>query len=168
MGNAVRLRRGELLVFADKTMTVHTGDSTVSIAAGTMALVSKDNLVTKVRNIWEPKQFSVKQFIGKNHVALSAGQESIIGKDQKIIQATYRHDSVGRRQVRHLEMDTHRVSTSEYSIITLMASSPVISALALSKESEDVRMTGKMLKMAAALQMSTGGHGTYTGTWNER
>lgn len=163
IGDLLMLKRGEMLVQADQPTVIRTDAGSLKIGAGSIVLISKDSLVTKVRTVWEPKSGSVRQLLDKNHIDIPAGQEVIISNEAAAISAVYKHDSIGRRRVRQFQVGDQHVSVSEVSIITLMASSPVISAVALSKESDDLSMRGKMLKMAACLQMATAGHGTYTG-----
>ncbi len=161
-GDKVNLLRGEALVIADKKTVVITGDSHIVIDVGTIALISTDSLVTKVRNVWEPKRGSLRQFVGKNHVDVGAGQESLLAKDEKTINTVVSSDLVGRRRVRHVKLENKQVSTSEVSLITLMASSPVLNALVKSEQDQDAYLTSKMLKMAACIQAVTGSHGNYT------
>ncbi|MBX9685226.1 MAG: hypothetical protein K2X27_00915, partial [Candidatus Obscuribacterales bacterium] len=106
---------------------------------------------------------SISQFVGDRHVKIGAGQESILSRDKEAILATYKRDAVGRRRVQHFNLTTSTLATSEISIITLMASSPVLSAVAGSKDAENKELTAKLLKMAACLQVAVGAHGNYSG-----
>jgi hypothetical protein len=164
-GNKLVLKRGEVLVNAVKTTLLNVSGSTVIIEAGAMALISRDNLLTKVRNVWESRAGSVRHIVGTQKIEVCAGQESVVSRDQAALNAVFKHDSVGRRRVRILDSEGNKISTAEISIISLMTSSPVLSKIALTKDDQNLALTRKMLKMAACIQLVTASHGTYAGAF---
>lgn len=161
-GNRVNLRRGEVLLMATRPTIIQTDDSTITVSPGAIVLVSKDIMMTKLRTLWSNGAGNVRQCVGNNHVDVAAGEETLLSKDAKAFESIYATDAVGRRRVRHHDLTNHKLASAEVSLITLMASSPVLRSLTASSSAHDAGTVDKMLKMAACIQLATAAHGTYT------
>jgi len=159
----VSLHQGETLVAATKPTVIKSGKHHIAIAAGTIALISKEDNVTKVRNLWESDSHSIQVSAGNRMVTVCAGQELMVGPTGTSLTKAVKGDLLGRRHIKSFDMaGNHSAMRSEVSLVSLMQNNNVLSRLVRSENDSDKEIAGKLMKMAAALSVVTGGRGAYS------
>ncbi|MBX9719852.1 MAG: hypothetical protein K2X81_00520, partial [Candidatus Obscuribacterales bacterium] len=163
--NTVVLKNGEVLISATKTTTVKSGNYTISLEAGTVALVQHSNKILKVRNLCENGSHSIHTVVQGHSpfsIDVAAGQEIILGESQSEIQTVLAQDNIGRRKVQYFPIGQHNtLARAEVSPVMVMQKSPLLTSLLKSSHGPDLALKGRMMKMAACLMTVTTGHGAY-------
>ena len=160
----MQLHNGELLVSATRPTIVTTPHCLVTIKPNTIALITVTNKVTKVRNLWELGHAAIRQTVNGDYVDIAAGEESILGFDEKSVVKSLEKDSMGRRKVRGIDvpggMYMHR---AEIPLVLLMQAenSAFLNDLVASDNQADKAIAGKLIKMAAVMQQVTASHGQF-------
>lgn len=158
----ISLRKGEALISTNSLSFVKTPGSILRIQPGTLVLVSVDNDVTKVRNIWENNRNSVCQTVAGHPFNIAAGDESLLSDDLRSIYISASKDLVGRRLSHcHDLCDGRVIHFAEISLISLAQSSDLLSQLSNSNNDTDQAVARKLNKMAAILVQISASHGMY-------
>ncbi|MBX9690068.1 MAG: hypothetical protein K2X27_25375, partial [Candidatus Obscuribacterales bacterium] len=160
----MQIHEGEVLVSADKVTVVKTPHSVVTINPNTIALISVENKVTKVRNLWELGHGCIRQTVAGKFVDICAGEESILGWDQLGVNKALSKDVVGRRKVRGIDVPGGMyMQRAEVSLVALMQpeTSEFLHDLVSSNNPNDKALANKLVKMAAVLTQVTAKHGQF-------
>ncbi len=161
----VNLRGGEALVAASRATLVRTGDSLVSVAPGTIALVSNENNIVKVRCLYDNSAHSVKLYAGSKLMTLSSGEEFIIGAPDESINTALKSDPLGRRKIQRYDLNKDiSLLHTEFSLVSLMQNNLILGELLKAADADDHAMAEKLVKMAAVLTQVTARHGAYSAT----
>ena len=102
----VELSAGEVMVTTSDTTQVQSGDTTITVAPGTVALITREGGVVKVRNLHEQGagSQSVAVAIDGQSISISSGHELIIGLDGDSVIQAMKADGVGRRLASNFEI----------------------------------------------------------------
>ncbi|MBI4533920.1 MAG: hypothetical protein HY711_08215, partial [Candidatus Melainabacteria bacterium] len=161
--NTITLKHGEIFVTASQPVVVKSAGHNVYVKPGAMALVSNENGMLKLRNIWEGAANSVHVQIGSKFVSASVGQELIVGTNDHSLGKLLKGDAIGRRRIRSFDVPGgHTLTRSEVSLVSLAQSSHLLSRVLKSPNEGDRAIANKLLKMAACLSLITAGHGAYS------
>jgi hypothetical protein len=156
------LKKGETLVWALKPTFVRSGDYTISIKSGAIALVSREGKILKVRNIYEASTNSIWAIAGGKCVKFSAGQEVCLGPTSEELVEVLKDDPIGRRRLNNIDIGNGCTLTRcEVSLVSLAQHTDLLSKLISSDKVSDRDITAKLLKMAACLSFVTQSHGPY-------
>lgn len=161
----VNLKGGEALVAASRATLVRSGASLVSVSAGTIALVSNENNVVKVRCLYDNSAHSVKLYAGNKLMTLSSGQEFIVGAPDESIDNALKSDGLGRRKIQRFDLNKDlSLFHTEFSLVGLMQNNTILAELLKAADQDDHAMAEKLVKMAAVLTQVTARHGAYSAT----
>jgi energy-converting hydrogenase Eha subunit C len=159
---AINLKSGEMLISAAKDTIVKSGDVTVQIHAGTIALVTHENGIVKVRNMWETGAGTIREVVANKYFDVAAGQETIVSADETRIHESLERDMIGRRRTRLLDIPGgYKLSRCELSMVSLIQNTDMLTNLINSQNAADKALAGKLIKMAAVLTQITGRHGQF-------
>jgi hypothetical protein len=155
------LASGEALAAPTSTMRIDLGNSFVVIPKGTIALITKKDGVTKVRNLFENSARSVTIVAGGASFKVAAGEEALVGNSREALHESMAADHIGRRDIRHVDVKGLAVATSEVSIPALFQGDHLMKLIHGSNAKEDKSVFNKMMKMAACLMQVTSNRGAY-------
>jgi hypothetical protein len=160
--SVVSMHKGEALISTTALSFIKTPDSMLRIQAGTLVLISIENGVTKVRNIWENNRNSVCQTVDGQPFNIAAGDESMLANDLRSIYISASKDLVGRRLSHcHDLCNGKTLHFAEISLISLAQSSDLLSQISSSDSDLDQAYARKLNKMAAILVQISASHGMY-------
>lgn len=155
----IDLKVGEILVEATNPTQIIAADCSIQMARNSVALISNQNGVVKVRNLCETTAHSINVIYNKRMSQLYAGQEAVCGDS---VLESMRKDSIARRRIQDFDLETGgRVVTCEYSIVSLCMNNKLIKNIIVAKAQQDEPVVARVLKMSACLTHVTSGHGTY-------
>jgi hypothetical protein len=160
----MQLQEGEIMVAADKVTMVKTPHSMITVNPNTIALITVENKVTKVRNLWELGHGEIRQSVAGKYVDIAAGEESILGWDQIGVNKALAKDQLGRRKVRGIDVPGGMfMQRAEIPLTALLQeeNSSCLSDLVTSVNPVDKPIANKLVKMAAVIQQVTSKHGQY-------
>ena len=133
-----------------------------TITPGTIALISVVDGVTKVRNLWEKGNGTIRQSVNGKYVDICAGQEAILGPSEAVVNKALMRDQVGRRKMRNIDVPGGmRMARAEVSLVSLMQNVNFIADMVASNNPADKALGDKLVKMAAVMQHATAKHGQY-------
>ena len=156
------LKSGEAVFSSYHTTFVKTPHSMIKIEPGALVLVSVSDDVTKLRTLWENNRNSVCQTVGNKPFHVLAGDESLASSELRSIYVSASKDMVGRRLTHYSELQNGEVvHFAEVSLMSLVQSSDLLTALMNSSEQEDQAVIRKANKMAAILVQISASHGLY-------
>lgn len=159
----VNLHSGEILVHSPLRTEILSGEYLVSVDPGTVALITRENKVLKVRALYELHANGVAIKAGDNTIKLSVGQEVMLAPHSVHLKAADKNDYVGRRKIVEATLPNgHAMSRSEFSHIGLIEEADVLTMLFRSSAPHDRQLSGKLIKMAACLMTVTGSHGAFS------
>lgn len=159
----VCLHNGEILVHSPQQTRVVTDEYSITVAPGSVALITKQNNVLKVRALYEAHANSIAIAAENNTIKLSVGQEVMIAPNSVHLRAANLKDDLGRRRIVGAVLSNgHAMSRSEFSHVGLIEQADVLTKLFHSNAPHDRQLSGKLLKMAACLMTVTGSHGAYS------
>jgi hypothetical protein len=160
--NHFPLESGEVLVASRERSFVLAGSYLIDVGPGAIVLVSRQDGVTSVRNLYETRHQVVRVLVDSRTIKLAAGHELIIGPDDGSVPAAMRSDRVGRRGLKTYSIDNrYGVAASEVSLVHLMQTSAVLTRLLRSSNAADRTIMNKVLKMAATIQHLRASRGAY-------
>jgi hypothetical protein len=161
----VDMSNGSVLVSAAKSTILKCGEHLVSVDPGTLAIVTNNNGVVKVSNLWEASAASVRTYSSKKMVPLHVGKQIILGSNSYDVTSAMKSDPVARRRSFFFELpDGKGAARSEVSIVSLCQTEPILQKLLKSTQSQDQSLAEKIVKMAAVLAQTTANHGPYQTT----
>lgn len=159
----VNLHSGEILVHSPLRTEVLSGEYLVSVNPGTVALITRENKVLKVRALYELHANGVAIKAGDNTIKLSVGQEVMLAPHSVHLKAADKNDCLGRRKIVEATLaNGHAMSRSEFSHIGLIEEADVLTMLFRSPAPHDRQLSGKLMKIAACLMTVTGSHGAFS------
>ncbi|MBX9724830.1 MAG: hypothetical protein K2X81_25720, partial [Candidatus Obscuribacterales bacterium] len=142
-----------------------SGDFSVSLEPGTVALVQRTDKILKVRNLCENGSHSIHTVVQGHRqfsIDVAAGQEIVLGDSQTEVQSVLAQDNIGRRKVQYFPIGTgHTLARAEVSPVMVMQKSALLTSLLKSTSVDDQSLKGRMMKMAACLMTVTTSHGAY-------
>ncbi len=159
----VSLDSGEAMIIASDDTVINTGGHQITVAGGTIAHISQEDGVTKVRNLYEqtPGSKGVRALVDGQLVATSAGTEIIASFDANALNESVKKDAIGRRQMQSFDVGGAKVATCEISLVSLVPNSDLLPLVMHSKQKNDRAIAEKLIKMAACLSTATSSHGPY-------
>lgn len=159
----LNLNSGEILVHSPQRTYVASGEYLIAVDPGTVALITRENKVLKIRALYEPRPNMITVKAGETFIKVSVGQEVLLAPQSVHLQAANKKDNLGRRHVVEANLPNgHAMSRSEFSHVGLIEEADVLTKLFQSQAPHDRQLSGKLLKMAACLMTVTGGHGAYS------
>jgi hypothetical protein len=159
----VSLANGETIIAANKPTTVSAGPYNIFIDTGTIAVITKDSSIVKVRNVYESKAFSLKAHVGKKSITVAAGHELLLGPNDGSLHKALKADPVGRRRIKNTDLPGgESIMTSEISLISLIQNTDVLRQLMNSDNAIDRRMAENLIKMAACITQVSSHRGSYS------
>ncbi len=160
----VSLNSGEALIMASDDTILNIYEHQVLVKAGTIALVSHEDGVTKVRNLYEQTAGTngLQALVANQSIGASAGTEIVLSPDADMLLSAIKKDSVGRRMLRSANVGDLKVATCEISLVSLTPSTDLLPLVFHSKHKVDRAIAEKLIKMAACLSSATAGHGAYS------
>ncbi len=162
---AATLLKGRTLVHTSAPTVIHCGDSSVSMAPGTIALINREEDIVSVENLYEGRGGSLSVQVGKRCFDLPVGQEAIFSanKSNVLLTESMRKDHLGRRNVRMVEIDNDRsIARCEVSFISLAQNVDLINQLIKSEDKYDRSIANKLIKMSACINHIHAGRGLYS------
>jgi len=159
----VSLQDGEILVASSKQIMVEAGDFTITLAPGTIAVVSRDGGAVSVRTLHDSRGNSTRVYGGGNEIArISAGQEVVTAMDGPALSTAISRIPVGRRRMELRTANGNQmVAHCDVSPLSVIQNSSVLTNLMHSSRNSDRAIVENVLKTAACLQMVSGHHGAY-------
>lgn len=158
----LRLKQGELLLVAPHDMVVSCGQQKVAMMKNSIASIIKNGTLFEVRNLYEDHANSIRVLCGQRQFQLYAGEELVLDSDFDSLSQDARHDGIQRRALQTYEIDdVGSALLCEFSEVSLIRHSTVLEPLVKAGDSESRHVLHKVVKMAACLQIVTGGHGAY-------
>ena len=125
-------------------------------------IVSKADKVLKVSALWSKRLNAIRALGKGQQVGILEGQEAIFGPSSESIQQIVKADKIARRNIRGFDFPNgQHVACSEFSFVSLIQNTELLTKITKSKESEDFLIADKMIKMAACVYYVTRSHGTY-------
>lgn len=162
VASGLSVTSGEALIHARKAVDIKVAHHTVHLAKGTLALISVEGTIAKVRNICNTSSHSMHVVIDNHTVNLLAGQEMVIAPDHAAAIAQMREDRIGRRRIHSQTVAPNLgTATSEFSIVSLLQEDPLMRTIYRSDERVDKVAMDRVLKIGACLFTATNGHGAY-------
>lgn len=158
----VKLTSGELLYCADKHSTLKINDAEIKVRRGAMILVNatKDHL--SIINLWENGIKDVHVVVAGSKIELASGHQILlIEKGQRPLDVL-KGQSLARREIKINTFQQGRnLVTADVSLQTALYQCTLLRSVATSSDAECRKIRDRVVKMAAALTMSTAGHGGY-------
>lgn len=156
------LSKGSVILRALNKAKVRVGECNISLRKGAIVLVTRDEKHTKIENLVDTTNKSVKVSARGHHVSLNVGQEVVLGENERELWSAMRDDMVARRRVTLSNCGKAGVfGVSDYSLITLLQNANLLKMLYASSERADRKMVASMMKMSVCLQRATSSHGSY-------
>ncbi|MBX9879478.1 MAG: hypothetical protein K2Y22_13540 [Candidatus Obscuribacterales bacterium] len=159
----VTLKSGEALIATTRgKQQIAAGSYTVRVNAQATVVVSFENNVLKVANIYDKSPSSVQVETAGGTVSLGVGEELIIAPDEDTIAEAMQSDKLGRRNIKSHNLHIScRITHSEISLVSLLENNATVNQLVLSHDRDDRALANCILKTAACLMLSTAKHGPY-------
>lgn len=159
----IGVKSGEALIRTSAPSIIAAGNCFISVAKGTMVLVSVKGNLVKVRNLCEHALNTVELKLAGRTTKLSAGQEAVLGPSDTAVVSEMHSDRLGRRRMNAVDFrkDGFAVTSCEFSLTALLQYSELLRHIYSSNDKADKQMTAELVKMAAVLTQVTGRHGTY-------
>jgi hypothetical protein len=158
-GYDLRINAGEVLLTSIRPSTLSAGFADIDLAAGSTVLVRVErNGSVVVSNLCDKHENSVK--VVCSSVSLFVG----VGSDMSICEAGNLETSnptVGRRSKKQIEIGGKRITTSDISVLSLLGNNRLLRGVNKDRTNEIKRLTQRILKTAAALQLVTSSRGRY-------
>ncbi len=159
----IAIKSGEALIVTTKSVQhIAVGYWQIQITPYAAIVVSFEDGILKVTNLYDTGASSVKVITTGGPIAIGAGEEVIIAADDKTISGTMQQDRLGRRNTKsHILPSTRCLAHSEISLVSLLENNTTVNQLARSCDPDDRNLSNRVLKMAACLMMATVKHGPY-------
>jgi len=159
--NTFRLNKGEICLETIKPLLVLVGKQRITIGANTVVLIDKQDKALLVRNVYDRKPHSVRVSSNKLSLDIPVGQESVLS-DKTSKESSLPDDAIGRRRTRvAIVADGSKLTTSEISIPSILASDSIYAAMRRSAKTEDQILLNKTLNTAVVLNYVTASHGQF-------
>jgi hypothetical protein len=156
------VRRGELMTAARDATIITAGDHRIALQPGAIVHISYTSGLLKVRNLSDSSSNAVTVIIGGSHkMNLHAGNEIVASNTVKPRDAMS-DDRIARRMVREYGVGAHAVATAEFSFVSLLQKSPVLSEMCTRTAGNERPLVDKMMKTSVALTTVTASHGMYS------
>lgn len=136
----------------------------LTINPDTVALISVENKVTKVRNLCEGGHGEIRQVVAGKFVDIACNEESVLGWDQTGVNKAMLKDTLGRRRVRGIQVPNGMyMQRAEIPLALLMQTenSECLHDLVGSTNPVDKPLSDKLIKMAAVQQQVMAKHGQF-------
>ncbi len=159
----LQLESGEALVSPTRPMEVRSGRHRIDIAANTIALVSNDGNILKVRDLYENSSNSITVYVGNRYkAAMSVGQEIMLGLTQRSIIAALKAEPIARRRMRSFDLNDGSVlMCCEVSLTSLVENIDVLRQIEPSPDKKDRAIIKHLIKMAVVIDEIQYKHGAY-------
>jgi hypothetical protein len=158
----IRLSAGECLLHAQRRVTVLMGDCQAVFEPDTIVVVSKSKAVAKIQVLHDRSANSCVVTMGGRAIALSSGEELVIGSSDLMIANAIEGDGVGRRKVQYQKVADHLYAMRcEMSPVSLIQSCGTLRTVIRSGSVDDRAIRAKIFKMAASLMTVTARHGAF-------
>lgn len=161
--NRVSLQSGELFISTSKhRLAVKAGNYTVELNPSTMAHLSYEQGMLKVKTLLDEHVASTVIQANGRSVSISCGTEIILGPDIDTIGKSVVADKVLRRRFQIFEFgDGSGLMCADFESMSFLSKNELMKALFRSKSAEEQKISGKILKMQAAYRHSRLSHVPY-------
>jgi hypothetical protein len=144
-----------------RATVVRTSLGDVHIRKGALVSIALEDDALRVSACSGPGDVAIK--IGERTIVLAPGEEAMLSTHVPSDEEHLRADGVGRRSSHSLAIDRNlHLTTSEFSIITMLANVEHLKTLSQPTSPVEKRLGDRLLKTAAALQQLTSARGSYT------
>jgi hypothetical protein len=158
----IDINNGQTFVYSYKPTVVNSMDAKIIINPETMALISREGNIVKIRNIYELNAKSISIVVGGKFFHIAAGEEVCLGQNGTAIVKSLMDDAVGRRRLQNIDVSSgHSLTRCEVSLVSLVQHSEVLTRIKDSTNPADKALAQKLVKMAACLSFVTAGHGPF-------
>lgn len=153
---SMTLHSGTALIRPDKTTTVHLPDGSVLIRAHAVVLVSVEDKITRVMNLFDKSTSGATLTVGRMSIPLVPGAEAnLVTSNPDALGPVVMRDGIARRHMRLQAFGAGKyIATDEFSLISALNRNARLSALK-SGTSKDRNLVNAMVKEAAALTLIT-------------
>lgn len=155
----VHLQKGQIVVSAEKPVVIALGEQHVSVRPGAIVFVEKEGQGVRVINLTDKNHGAVTFQTQHNKVPLTMGTQLLAHKDEKMLHALL-DTSVPMR--RTTVSYASGVASSEVSLVNLFNQYPVLAKMSGSRDGDRRRITKRIHKSMASLQVATASHGAYS------
>ena len=153
---SLTLQSGTALIRPDKATTVHLPDGSVLIRAHAAVLVSVEDKITRVMNLYDKSTSGATLLVGRMSIPLVPGAEAnLVNSNPDALGPVVMRDGIARRHMRLQAFGAGKyIATDEFSLISALNRNPRLSALK-SGTSKERNLVNAMVKEAAALTLIT-------------
>ncbi|GEM_PF-2895539 len=162
-GTTVELRRGSVLFMPNKAMTVETNFGCVSIAAGSVVLVTALHNGVAIYDLHDGRSGDVRFSMPAHTVCLAPGHHILVTRQGA---AGYEQvnplASIGHRKLQMYDcgLGTRQFS-SEFSIVSALNGLRLLTRMKHSQNPHDVQVLQQLMKNAAIIQMTRTNSGAF-------
>ncbi len=161
-----RLVRGTILTAADRKLTIETEQGTVVARAGAGVVISAGSGLTQVLNLVDRAKGDVSVIANARFYELPPGGAVGIIKGASKTEAVklVNQEKLARRRMQILDVNTStKLVTNDFSVLDALQRISLLSTLRKSTAPADQHLFSSIIKMAAALSMTTDRtHGSYS------
>ena len=152
---------GKLLIDAKQLVSVSCTDaeehelSKIEFNPGTVALLSIDDGIMRLTNLYEPHHESITVSFQQHDTAVSVGEEVCVARDMDKINQLYANEPGSRRLVKSEKPEGgYSMVLMEISLHPPLHNDSIIRSLHTSKSSEERRLFSRLAKMATCLSFA--------------
>ena len=154
--SSLYLHRGKVIISAKKLTTIETPYGKVQFSDADV-LLCVDQGYLSVRVLSDKRLNSVFVNLNNHRIPVQVGQEVCWKKGFYEAQ----NDKIGRRDTKQASLAGGTLFTSDVSLLSVLATSDVLSHLRRSQTAQEVQLFQRILKSAACLSTVTNRKGSY-------
>jgi hypothetical protein len=133
----------------------HEYTCNLEMVAGTVALISIENGVMRLINLYERRNQSIQVTIGRHRTTVAVGEEVCIAGDIGPINEILRNQPGSRRLIkREQRADAYTILQMEISLQPPLHNDEIVKSLSTSSSSDDRHLYDRLVKMAACVSMA--------------
>jgi hypothetical protein len=156
--SSFQLSSGKVLVSAQQPVTAICTDhpdheiSKIEFNAGTIALLSIENGIIRLTNLYEPHHESIKVTVQQHDTLVAVGEEVCIAREMDAIYRSYENEPGSRRLLQCEQPGGgYSMVLMEISLQPPLHNDSIVKSLHKSQLSEERRIYSRLAKMAACL-----------------
>lgn len=158
----IELASGELMLVSKQPVVLNVSRHRVYFDKDVIASVTTKRGVLSIRNLSESHYAAIKACLNGSCFKLGAGQELLLAHGTTNLQSAAAVDRVQRRKPHLFAFGNgDELLSSEFSLVDVIRSSPLFSAMVKSGSKQDRIILGRITKTAACLAIATANHGHY-------
>ncbi|MBX9772447.1 MAG: hypothetical protein K2X29_13815, partial [Candidatus Obscuribacterales bacterium] len=152
----ITLGTGEMLLNAHQTMQITTTLATVKVENGALAFVSSTENGTCIRVL--SSAGTVSAFVDSQKISVSSGEELLVTRNKPSTSTSHFKDGVGRRNTNTSDCGSKYITTSDFSILSMLSNSDCFDA----RSERNKQLIARILKTAATVDVVFRTRGPYT------